>query len=205
MKFKPNPFARFSLALSAITWIAIAESLQGLSLVWDATSGDGSTITAAGGTWDLTASNLVWNNAGANPNLAWTQTNTTTPLHTATFAGTDTGTKAIIVGADIAATSLTFSNSGYTLSAVDPRTIRLNGALSVASGKTATIGSNVTVTRTSTAALDITGGGTIYLQGTGAKISGNSNNLAINSGTTLDVGTGGIFSGPSQIVIGSSG
>jgi autotransporter-associated beta strand protein len=206
MKSKPNLFARVSPALAAITILAIAPSLQAATLTWDTTSGDGSTITAGSGTWHLTADNLVWNNAGANPNLAWTQTNTTTPLHTATFAGTDTGTKSITIGADIAATSLTFSNSGYTLfSPETARTIRLNGALSVASGKTATIGSNVTVTRTSTAALDITGGGTLFLQGSGARIIGNSNNLSISSGTTLDVGSGGIFSGPSQIVVGSSG
>ncbi len=205
MKFKPNPFCRFILAFPVITWFAIAQSLQAAALTWDTTSGDGSTITAGGGTWDLTSSNLGWNNAGANPNLAWTQTSITSPLHTATFAGTDTGTKSILVGADIAATSLTFSNSGYTLSSAESKTIRLNGVLSVASGKSATIGSNVIVTRTATAALDITGGGTIFLQGAGAKISGNSNNLAINSGTTLDVGNGGVFSGPSQIVVGSSG
>lgn len=97
VKSKPNLFARVSPVLAAIAMLASVQSLQAASLTWDTNSGDGSTITVGVGTWDLTAGNLVWNNAGANPNLAWTQT-TTTPLHIATFAGTDTGTNAVTPG-----------------------------------------------------------------------------------------------------------
>ena len=206
---KPHPSTRRSarnIRKASITLLALFAALSAgaATYTWDTVSGDGATITAGNGTWDLTGSNLVWNNSGANPNVAWAQTNTTTPLHTAIFAGTDTGSKSILIGTDIAANSLTFNNSGYTLSAAAAQTVRLNGDLTVAAGKSTSIGANTTVTRTTTAAFSILGGGTLNIQGAGARVIGNSNNISIGGGTTINVQTGGNFSGPSQMVVGST-
>ena len=192
---------RFVIArrLAIVSAIAFTASAHAANLTWDTVSGDGATITAGSGIWDTAT--VLWNNAGAD--VAWSQTNTTTPTNTATFAGAD-GTYAITVGTDIAATSLTFSNGGYTLSAAAAQTIRLNGSLTVAAGKTATIGGNVSVTRTAAASTDVTGGGTLDVQGTNARLLGNSNIVNVLGGSTVNIKTGGTLNTSSQVVVGTA-
>ncbi|MEY4245519.1 MAG: hypothetical protein RLZZ245_3104 [Verrucomicrobiota bacterium] len=129
VKSKPNLFARVSPVLAAIAMLASVQSLQAASLTWDTTSGDSSKISAGGGICNLTTGNLVWNKAGANPNLAWTQTTTTTPLQIATFARTNTGTNAFTPGnfdlvlASMAGTQIVnfgaYAGSGFTT--INPR------------------------------------------------------------------------------------
>ena len=63
-----NPFL-----VAAISLLLTAPSAFAAALTWDTTSGDGATITPGIGNWNTTAGNLVWNNAGANPNVIWSQ------------------------------------------------------------------------------------------------------------------------------------
>jgi len=77
------------------------------SLIWDAgNTANGTTIDAASGTWDMNLGNPVWNSNGAN--TPWVN------AAGATFGGAD-GTWVITLATNISTTSLTFSNSGYTI------------------------------------------------------------------------------------------
>jgi len=177
----PKPRSRSVRWLAAVLLMAgsalCSSTAQAAALTWDITSGDNPTITPGSGNWNTTAGNLVWNN-NTNPNVIWSQTNTTTPTNSAIFAGTD-GTYTVTLGAQMAASSVTFNNSGYTLTG---QTLYLGGA-SVAANKSATINSvftnantQTTITVNSGATLNLggnvtgmqpyfTGGGTVNLSG----------------------------------------
>ncbi len=132
----------------AIAFLAISFA-QGAALTWDTVPGDGAAITDGAGAWSLAAGN--WNDAGAD--VLWSQSSATVASNSAIFGGGTDGTYAIAVGEALAAQGITFNNSGYTLSAASAQTITSSGttatsAMTVAAGKTATIGSNVTVTKT---------------------------------------------------------
>jgi autotransporter-associated beta strand protein len=155
-----------ALAASALFLAAGSTSANAATLTWDTTSGDGSTITAGTGDWNTTATN--WNNAGANE--AWSQTSATAATHTAVFGGAD-GTYAVTLSGTTNAQSVTFNNSGYTLSGgtltLKP-TGTTNGNITVAANKTATINSAIslntnvpaTITSNSGATLNLGGGAT---------------------------------------------
>ena len=156
---KPPHTARpaFPLA-SAIAALLAAPVAHAANLTWDLTSGDGAVITAGSGSWNTTGTNLVWNNAGANPNLAWTQTSGTVGTQAAIFGGTD-GTVdqwTVTLGAAMAATTTTFNNTGYKITGSTLTT----GAITVASGKTATINSILALSGTHNikGTLNLTGG-----------------------------------------------
>jgi fibronectin-binding autotransporter adhesin len=149
--------------------------LSAASLSWDTDSGTAGNQGGAG-TWNLAATN--WNGGS---NVAWTQTNATTALHTATFGGgVDGAVNAynITLGTNLAAQTLTFSNTGYRLTAGSATNLTLNnvgnGVISVASGKSASIGNNVSVllnaaSNTGTR-MDLTTGGTLDIA-SGATLS----------------------------------
>ena len=127
------------------------------------------TWSAAGsGNWNLTAGNTVWNNGTTN--VAWTHTSTTDGSNAAIFAGTD-GTLnqyTITLGAQMAAESITFNNSGYLVTgstlALMPTTTT-NGAITVAAGKTATINSILRYAHNTGATVTVGSGGTLNLGG----------------------------------------
>jgi len=151
------------------------------SLLWDAgNTSNGATIDAAGGTWDMNLANPVWNTNGAN--TSWAN------ACSATFGGAD-GTWGIILGTNVIATSLTFSNSGYGITATAPENLTLgsNGSganpnLKVDAGKIDAIGNNVT--------LQTTGNNNMIMAGPGG--AGNAGGeLNINSGAIMQHGGGG--------------
>ena len=165
------------LLLAAISLTLTAPSAFAAALTWDTTSGDGATITPSSGNWNTTAGNLVWNNAGANPNVIWSQTSATVATNAATFAGADGSTPdeyVVTLSGTTNAQSVTFSNSGYKLTAgtltLVP-TATTNGAIIVAAGKTATINSAITYANS--------GGGGNYAAA-----------ITVNAGSTLNLGGG---------------
>ncbi|OYV06769.1 MAG: hypothetical protein CFE26_04515 [Verrucomicrobiales bacterium VVV1] len=123
------------------------------------------------GTWNT--ANVNWWNGTAD--VAWGAANV------AIFGGGTDGTYSVTLGNAITAQALTFNNSGYTLSAASALTLSLtnvgNGVISVASNKSGTIGSNLTVafnaasntgTRvdlTTSGTLNIASGGTVSRTG----------------------------------------
>ena len=124
------------LAVGLMLLVSIGRAAD---LTWDpGNASNGGTIDAASGTWDTTTRS--WNNGVGN--VAWAQTSTTSPLNNAIFGGAD-GAYVVMVSGQIAATNLTFNNSGYTLT---NGTIYLGGSppITVAANKTATVNSTLT-------------------------------------------------------------
>lgn len=214
MKSKPNPFACVSPALAVIAVLGIAQSLQAAALTWDSNTGD-SGAQDGSGTW-TTAAGGWWNGI---TNVNWASSDT------ATFgAGTDAAPPAIYnitLGGAIttaAGNSTTggihFANSGYTLSntadanvySITVGTTSTDGFLTVAAGKSATIGANATVQSASSKTMNIGGGGTLYVQdgGTIRNPTAGNNLLNIIGGTTVNVGTNGmLLATNNQLVIGT--
>ena len=169
------------------------------SLIWDAgNTANGTTIDAASGTWDMNLGNPVWNSNGAN--TPWVN------AAGATFGGAD-GTWVITLATNISTTSLTFSNSGYTISAAAPANLTLatNGTgafpnLKVDTGKTAAIGTNVTLQTTGNnniimggPAGTANGGGELDINNGGImQHNGGGTMGLVGIGTVLNVNTGGI-------------
>jgi autotransporter-associated beta strand protein len=178
--------------------------------------GGGSSASApASGNWD--ASTTDWSTtATGSPTTAWGAAGST-----AVFAGVD-GTYNVSVNATVnKPLSMFFTNSGYTLrNATTPQTITINGGgsgaapnITVAPGKIATIGTNITIsaggttviwgnnTGTGAGELDIANGGTLScvsssttrtygLVGVGAVMSVKTGGSLI---MTQSSGTGGNF------------
>jgi autotransporter-associated beta strand protein len=201
-----KPKLQIARRLALVSAIAFAASAQAANLTWDTGAGDGTTITAGGGNWDT--STITWNNAGAD--VAWSQTSATAATNAAIFSGTDgsEGAYPISVTTAIAAQTLTFSNTGYALSAAAARTVTVTSTtspLTIAAGKSATIRTNVTASFSATGSQsNITGGGTLNIAGSGATVTKPSNILNVIGGTTVNVGTSGLLTTSSQILIGTN-
>lgn len=171
-------------------------SAHAANLTWDLTSGDGTAITPGSAIWDTTGTNLFWNNGTTN--VAWTQTNGTTATNAAIFGGVD-GNYTITLGAAIASQGLTFNNSGYTLTASSARTLTMGAStIAITNGKTATIGTNVTLSRTG--AYTITGGGRLIVTGA---MTASTGATEIKDGSTLEVATGGTVTFNGSAVVGA--
>ncbi len=178
---------RIKTKLTAALLLAIAApALHAAALTWNATSGN----------WNLTDPNWT--------GVAWTQTNETTSLNSATFAGTDAAVDANVVTlpSQMAAQGLTFSNTGYKLTGGAVylgNTAITNYGITVAAGKTATINSPIVAVvgamavNTNNGTLNVGGGfstanytfsgaGTLNLTGGNISTSGfiNFNNAVIN-------------------------
>jgi Passenger-associated-transport-repeat len=171
------------------------------AFTWDAgNTTNGGTINPADGTWNNVLTNSAWNDSLAN--VPWD------PTREAIFGGAD-GTYAITVGENISVRTLSFANSGYTLSATAARTVTIPQSpgpvrLALAAGKTATVGTNVSVIGGFTYFLGATSGsavgGTLNIEGTGATVRTASSSNSVNlegSGTVINVKTGGFLGTPS--------
>jgi autotransporter-associated beta strand protein len=155
-------------ALTVAGFVFTTSSIFAASLTWDTTPGDGATITAVSGNWNTNSGNTVWNNAGTN--VIWSQTSATVATNAATFAGAD-GTLdqyVITLSGTTNAQSVTFSNSGYKLTAgtltLMP-TATTSGAITVAAGKTATINSAIAYGANAATSIVSNAGSTLNLAG----------------------------------------
>ncbi|MGA0845655.1 MAG: beta strand repeat-containing protein, partial [Luteolibacter sp.] len=168
------------LAASSLLLNWAASSLNAGTLTWDTASDDGESITAGSGDWDTTTTN--WNNAGTNE--AWSQTSDTAALHTAVFGGSD-GDYTVTLSGTVNAQSVTFNNSGYTLTGSNlnlKQNATTNGSIAVTEGKTATISSNIGYNTNKAASITVGSGGVLNLTG-GA---GNSQ-YAFNGDGTVNI------------------
>jgi fibronectin-binding autotransporter adhesin len=163
--------SRFQPFAVTFAWLALASvSARAADLTWDTLAGDGAGITAGSGVWDTAGTNLVWND-GAD-NVAWSQTNITTPLHAALFAGTDgvADSYTVALVAQMAAQSLAFNSSGYRITGSIvylgiPGTTPANGPITVAADKTATISSVLGYNHNRAATVTVGAGGVLNLGG----------------------------------------
>ncbi len=143
------------------------------ALTWDITSGDGSTITDGSGDWNTTPGNLVWNNAGADPNEIWSQ-NSPAIFGSGTDGTADQWT--VTLGEAITAASTTFNNTGYKITA----NTLTPGVITIATGKTNTIDSTLSFANK-----------THVINGT----------LNLSGGNTGGLGGGQIWNGPGTVNI----
>ncbi len=174
---------------TTIAALLVSVSAQAALYTWDIGQGDGAAITPGDGTWNTTLTN--WNSAGAN--VPWVNGNT------AVFGGAD-GTYAITLVSGLSTLGLTFNNSGYTLGAASPTTLTLTGsAISIVSGKSATIGTNVTLARTG--AYTLVGGGRLIVAGA---VTASTGATEIKDGSTLEIPNGGNVTFNGSPVIGSN-
>jgi len=197
------------LSLAALLAIFAAPAAEAVdSFIWDANTGTtgaqdggGTWATAAGNWFDTTATlqNQNWVNANLNP---------------ATFGGGADGSYAVTLsGAVQAQGGITFNNSGYTLSGttLNLTTATVNGGITVAANKTATIncaisGNNAAQATTinagsvlnlgggfSGAQYTISGAGTLNITGgTSTPSVPRFNTAVINqTGGTVTTGSGG--------------
>ncbi|MCX8497534.1 MAG: PKD domain-containing protein [Akkermansiaceae bacterium] len=156
--------------------------IQTYPLTWDVNSGVAG-AQDGGGTWANSAGN--WLNQTTNLNTQWNNAS----LDTATFgAGTDGAYAVTLSGSVQASGGITFANSGYTLSGAALSLVNgtLDGAITVAAGKTATINSTITYANNAVASITVNSGAVLNLGG-GAS---NSQYNFIGSGGTVNMTAG---------------
>ncbi len=166
--------------LLALLVLALAPAAHAAALTWNTTTGN----------WNTTAGNTVWDNAGTP--VVWTQTDTTTPLNSAIFGGTDGTVDSYVVtlASQMAASALTFNNTGYkitgsTLSLVNGAA---NGAITVSANKTATINSTLRYVNNTAATITVNSGSVLNLGG-GTTASFNPQ-MAVNGAGTVNITAG---------------
>ncbi|MGA3171890.1 MAG: autotransporter-associated beta strand repeat-containing protein [Chthoniobacteraceae bacterium] len=179
-------------------------------LTWSGSS-PGTTTNPTSGTWDT--SSLNWNGS------AWTNSATTNAIFGGADATTTPITVTVATGITADAIEFTSTNDNYTLSAASPETITVNTSIGnsgngnpadnadieVAPGATLTIGTNVTVSKTSASnGFEIAGttfggtdtAGTVDLNGgtisEDVGIAATVGNLLLD-GITVNVNSGGLI------------
>jgi autotransporter-associated beta strand protein len=216
MKSTPVFLVRFAFPTLLATTLP-ATAVKADTYTWDADGnaavGTPATGTPGSGTWSTAAAN--WNpSLSPATDVVWSNSAGDTAQFGA--AGAADGTYAITVGASVTnAAKLNFQTSGFTLSSATATSVNLaggTGAITVAGGKTATIGNNLTfaLTTTSTILNDSASGagtGTLVI-GSGGKLSNtNTINLTQSSSTAqikVQVDAGGTLA-VDRVLLNSSG
>jgi autotransporter-associated beta strand protein len=196
-----NPFLVAAITLAGFAFTAT--SAFAAELTWDAgNAANGATIDPLSGNWNTTPLNTVWNNAGTN--AIWSQTSTTDGSNAAVFGGTDGTANQYVVtlAAQMAAESITFNNTGYQITGSTlalmvspavtgpPAVAAVNGSITVAAGKTATINSTLRYTH-NVAASVVVGSGSVLNLGGGTTASNNPQ-FAFSGAGTVNI-TAGTF------------
>jgi len=197
-----------SLLCSLSTMLAVAPVSSAANLVWDPSGTKSATGSAGSGAWDTSTSS--WWLSGPS-NTTWADSNS------ATFGGTDGTAQSYVIsltgGSTFTTTGIAINNTGYRFQAASAATLNLGtgttSALSIATGKSATIGNNVTVTSSEGAGnTAIKGGGTLNIGGSGitnAAVTHTGLLIKIDGGTTVNVNSGGSLSTTAAaIVVGGS-
>jgi len=184
--------------------VTVGPSLHGMNflrgsypLTWDADSGVAG-AQDGGGTWVDNGGN--WRNAttGAN-NQNWNNTNLDSAIFGAGADGTP-GQYVVNLGTQIAATSLTFNNSGYRIGALGSTLALMNGtangSITVAAGKVAIINPTLRYNQNTAALITVNSGGELRLNG--GTTAGFNPQLTLTGDGTIS-----IFGGTFQTTVGS--
>ena len=195
--FLPNRGTFRSITLAGT--IALTGTVQCFAANLNWAGASGTTSAPGNGAWDTTTPG-IWNLGSGAGNAPWT-------TNTAVFGGTD-GTYAVTLGSALTASGITFNNSGYTISATSAQTITTTGALVVAGGKSASIGNNVTIQKTSGGLLIGTAGAatgklTIEAGATVKSTAGGAGTANVLTGNGLILDISGTFARTSSSVSGS--
>lgn len=167
---------------------------QAAPYTWDTVTGDGTAVTAGSGTWNLTNTN--WNDGTTN--VAWPTGNT------AIFAGADgaAGSYVVSIAANVSnVAGININSNGYHFQGA--QSITFADHITVAAGKSASIGSGLTLTRGSN--FSVLGGGTLTI-GSDGTVQATSGSLSVAGGATVIV-SGGIFGTATTIplIVGGEG
>lgn len=199
-------FIRNRAPAALLAALLAAASLSAAVYTWDpANTGNGATIDAGSGTWDVESTNAIWNDAGAN--VAWAQTSSTVGLHSAIFGGADAiaGSPYIVtLGSSVATvTSVRFNNSGYVLTAATGSSPVLNTPqIFTATNKSATISGPVSVRFSGTS--HFAGYGILTVKDGASLALTTGGNLGFGSGTRVVVEAGGDIASSAAILVGST-
>jgi len=178
-------------ALASVTAVRAADSFWDPALT-TTTTGTG----AGGGTWNIANTNWV---TTAGTNVAFPSANR------AVFGGAAGGV--VTVADSFGAAGMLFNTTGYSLSAASAQTITSAGTVSLASSSvSATIGSNVTVSRATNDIITTASGtgGTLNIGAFGGSSTGaqyvttqigstGGRTLSISGGAIVNVNSGGYF------------
>jgi autotransporter-associated beta strand protein len=203
-----RPFSRQRAVLALLAGLATLSPLSAATLTWDpVNTTNGATIDAGSGTWDLSALNTVWNNGTSN--VPWSQTNATTALDSANFAGADApeGTNYTVnVAASLAVNTtngaLRFSNNGYVLTAAEGSAhVITTRQITTDIGKSATLSGPLTFSLLNVTNVNqFTGYGTLIARD-GAKFTP-AGNPTFGIGSKLKLQTGSVFTSVGSVIIG---
>lgn len=202
-----SEFSRIRLtSLVSIIALAVVSPVAATVFTWDPSGATG--VQAGDGTWNTSLSN--WTTDGGETHVPWVDGVHLTGASSAVFAGSDAGGVITLTGnrtIAVAGSSLQFLNSGYTLQS-DGGIVRTlsfinNTVLLIASGKSVTIGSNVTVSGGfiggSTSGI---ANGTLILEA-GSKFTAGGVTSILGVGTQVNVKTGASLASSGTIILGS--
>ena len=180
--------ARTSLLVGSASWLCAGSLMAASPEFWVGASG--TTNAPTSGTWTTTTPTVWSDGTVSTADVGWTAGNA------AIFSGVDSQNITITVGGAIAmgAGGMLFNNSGYTLSASSAQTITGNASgtgIFVATGKTATIGNDVSLTTSSSS---------IYMTVGASAANGNGGTVDVASGGTLGTGKGMYINGVGTLV-----
>lgn len=168
-------------------------------VTWDPSSDPD--IQGGSGTWDSTS--LNWTTDGGASHGFWT-----TGAGPATFAGND-GAYSITLannGNTTNVNGLVFNASGYTLTAASAQTLTVVGIgrVTVAAGKSVTVGNNATL-HSANSSYGLYGGGTLYVfNGGRVNSTGSGGSFQIIDGSTTIV-NGGTVDVAKNLILNNSG
>jgi len=179
-----------ALAIAAIALLPLTPVSAQVTMTWNpGGAGVGS------GNWSLNPGDTNWNNGSAN--VTWTTTSTSGVADKAVFGGADgtAGQYVVTLSSNVSVgtiPALNFQSSGYIIQASNNQTISfsstyVNETVNVSAGKTAEIGSKVTLAFNQTT--EVNGGGTLNVSG---RLQQNTNNgFVISGNSTLNFLAGG--------------
>jgi autotransporter-associated beta strand protein len=211
----PNKQRKTFAAASLIVALLLSFTGSAPAAINEYWAGSGDTNNPTSGTWtNGVGTGTNWSDGTfAIGTATWTNGNT------AFFGGAD-GSYGIKVGGAVTTATMRFLASGYTLTNNTAQTISGTGSsesLIVDSGKTATVGTNVTFSfapsSTATVKVNVGGtpGGTLIVENGGiVQQTVNGNVTILGSNTVVSVKTGGIFrdaytgSGSPHLIVGNA-
>jgi autotransporter-associated beta strand protein len=189
---------RCLFALSCAVAFLIFSVSQAATLTWDANGSSAPNPADGSGTW-LTAND--WWNGSANVSGTWSGA---TPDSAVFGAGVD-GNYAVALTGNASATSLTFNNSGYTISGSGTITLIGGGGITVAAGKTASVNNTQVYNQNNTETFTANAGSTLnidanlngmqsYFSGVGTiNLSGSNTPSIFFLNSTVNLINGGVW------------
>jgi autotransporter-associated beta strand protein len=203
-----RPLSRHALAAAIVlaTAFACSHSAKALTYYWSPTPGS----LGGDGVWGTSVPNWTEDSAGNGVHVNYVSSTATSAI----FGGADSTYAVTLGNTPMSWGGLNFAASGYTITAASPSVLASTvvfgsgtAGITVASGKTATIGNNVAISNTGSGSqLSAAGGGTLVFEsGSSLAVTSGTGNLFLGgSGASLNTGTTFQFKAGSSLSVGQS-